>query len=469
MSSFESVVNCIILVCLPVIFAVLLGDEQETTVSNTQDSTGVEQRAPFSKNVSAYNCSAPCHASYPCHDELRCHRHCRNLLVQGMICSCDLDAHRPPLRDDYLITPGIGMHKFHSRSVTWNDARRTCYDEGGHLAIINSNAEAGVLTAIFNRASSSVKGAAYPDEAFLGIHDLYAEGNWVTILGDTLAKTGFSTWSERWGGQPDNGGGNQNCGAYLREGTLDDVHCEARYPFFCEIPLEKTEAGSRTFLMQCKQLREQERRNETNERGGLLTKRAAAFADSNRFHHPSPRQRAEGVTKMSNSFVDRVILVIGMMVIFDPLSSRSAPAPNPYSLWNSRCYKLHTKIENWARARRACILEGAHLVVINNKEEADMLKGKFHEKDEAVGASCQDAVFVGIHDQFDERDWVTIFDEPIATVFNEWSDKWGVQPDNFGGHQNCGTLYRDGKLNDVPCTMKLPFFCEKESTDDICS
>ncbi|XP_078050802.1 hemolymph lipopolysaccharide-binding protein-like [Augochlora pura] len=237
MWSFVSVVNCAILVCLPVIFAVPLVDDQETTVPNSQDSTGLEQHVPYAKNVSACNFTVPCHGSYPWPDELRNHHHYHNMIVQGMSCSCDLNARRLPLRDDYLVTPGIGMHKFHSRSVTWNEARRTCYEEGGHLAIINSNAEAGVLAGIFNRASSWVKGAAYPDEAFVGIHDLYEEGNWVTILGDTLPRTGFSTWSERWGGQPDNGGGSQNCGAFLREGTLDDVHCEACYPFFCEIPL----------------------------------------------------------------------------------------------------------------------------------------------------------------------------------------------------------------------------------------
>lgn len=82
-----------------------------------------------------------------------------------------------------------------------------------------------------------MKGAVYPDEAYLGMHDIYAEGDWVTILGDSLAKTGFTEWSDKWGGQPDNGGGQQNCGAFLKEGTLDDVQCGAHFPFFCELPL----------------------------------------------------------------------------------------------------------------------------------------------------------------------------------------------------------------------------------------
>ena len=87
---------------------------------------------------------------------------------------------------------------------------------------------------IFNR-SGPVKGASYEDVAFLGIHDLYKEGEWVTIKGDSLFKTGYTKWSDKWGGQPDNGGGKQNCGVFLKEGGLDDVSCEVPFAFFCEI------------------------------------------------------------------------------------------------------------------------------------------------------------------------------------------------------------------------------------------
>lgn len=93
-----------------------------------------------------------------------------------------------------------------------------------------------VLLEIFNQ-SGPVKGAAYPNEAFLGIHDLYKEGEWVTLLGDSLARTGYTRWSDKWGGQPDNGGGKQHCGALMKEGGMDDVACDVPFPFFCELPL----------------------------------------------------------------------------------------------------------------------------------------------------------------------------------------------------------------------------------------
>lgn len=93
-----------------------------------------------------------------------------------------------------------------------------------------------ILLDIFNQ-SGPIKGAAYPNEALLGIHDLYKEDDWVTVLGDSLAKTGYTRWSDKWGGQPDNGGGTQHCGALMKEGGLDDVSCDVPFPFLCELPL----------------------------------------------------------------------------------------------------------------------------------------------------------------------------------------------------------------------------------------
>lgn len=57
---------------------------------------------------------------------------------------------------------------------------------------------------------------------------------------------------------------------------------------------------------------------------------------------------------------------------------------------------------------------------------------------------------------------MTIFDDSIArSGFNSWSDKWGGQPDNAGGYENCGVLLNDGTLNDVECDHPQRFFCEK--------
>lgn len=85
-------------------------------------------------------------------------------------------------------------------------------------------------------AKNSIIGALNTDEAFVGLHDLYEEGEWVTLDGESLHLTGFSTWTTKYGFNPDNSGGHQNCGAVVVDGGLDDVFCDANYAFFCEIP-----------------------------------------------------------------------------------------------------------------------------------------------------------------------------------------------------------------------------------------
>ena len=62
-------------------------------------------------------------------------------------CSSELIKRHPPssaTRPDYVHTPGIGSHKLHTDAKSWNDARKICVEEGGHLAIINSRAEEAV-------------------------------------------------------------------------------------------------------------------------------------------------------------------------------------------------------------------------------------------------------------------------------------------------------------------------------------
>lgn len=65
----------------------------------------------------------------------------QNMMVHGMLCTCNVALRGAPMRDDYRYTVGIGAHKMHTRAATWNDARKLCNEEGGHLAIINSIAE----------------------------------------------------------------------------------------------------------------------------------------------------------------------------------------------------------------------------------------------------------------------------------------------------------------------------------------
>lgn len=82
--------------------------------------------------------------SLPCLHDALCGGSTRNVILHGAICTCSFGKRLAPVRDDYRHTPGIGSHKLHTRSARWNQARRICNEEGGHLAIVNSIAEAQV-------------------------------------------------------------------------------------------------------------------------------------------------------------------------------------------------------------------------------------------------------------------------------------------------------------------------------------
>ncbi|XP_046751852.1 hemolymph lipopolysaccharide-binding protein-like [Diprion similis] len=130
-------------------------------------------------------------------------------------------------RDDYTYFPGIGSYKLHSQKLPWNQARIACEQEGGHLVIINSVAERDTVLRVMKAQSPQ------PSYVSVGFHDLYEEGDYVTIHGQTVSKTGFNEWSR---GEPNNWGA-ENCGSLHLSGGLNDHKCNAPLPFVCELPI----------------------------------------------------------------------------------------------------------------------------------------------------------------------------------------------------------------------------------------
>lgn len=60
-------------------------------------------------------------------------------------------------RDDYVMTSGIGWHKIYTNAKNWNDARKSCIQDGAQLAILNSKNEEKVnLHSFFTLAKTKV-------------------------------------------------------------------------------------------------------------------------------------------------------------------------------------------------------------------------------------------------------------------------------------------------------------------------
>ncbi|KAJ8681262.1 hypothetical protein QAD02_017049 [Eretmocerus hayati] len=154
-----------------------------------------------------------------------------------------LDSMGIKIPDDYCYIKDIGVYKLHTDLANWNEAREICKKEGAHLAILNSRREAELLGDMFKNSDLKNKGPQQGNGVFIGFHDLYQEGKFVTIFDDLLEETGYNTWSRQWGGQPDNGQKvglvieAQNCGALAFDSELDDVNCSWKLGFICEIPM----------------------------------------------------------------------------------------------------------------------------------------------------------------------------------------------------------------------------------------
>jgi hypothetical protein len=86
----------------------------------------------------------------------------------------------PPLRaPGYELHRGVGYYKIHSERKTWHEARQICAKEGSHLAIINSEEESKVLQSIFAPVAAKLPALL----VFIGFHDLYNEGQYLTVFG----------------------------------------------------------------------------------------------------------------------------------------------------------------------------------------------------------------------------------------------------------------------------------------------
>nr|AQY54450.1 immulectin 14 [Hepialus xiaojinensis] len=130
-------------------------------------------------------------------------------------------------------------YKLHLEPKTWSDAFVTCQAEQSYLAIINSAGEAQFFKEkLADHPPASLNGTQNHLGVYLGFHDMFTEGSYITIQGTTLSQAGFAQWSP---GQPDDVGyRQQNCGHMFRSGLLDDINCFYKLIFFCERDIENT-------------------------------------------------------------------------------------------------------------------------------------------------------------------------------------------------------------------------------------
>ncbi|CAF4937346.1 unnamed protein product [Pieris macdunnoughi] len=124
-----------------------------------------------------------------------------------------------------------------------------------------------------------------------------------------------------------------------------------------------------------------------------------------------------------------------------------------------RCYKFHTNPRNWTEAFRACNAEQGYLAIIDSQGEADHLVNvtKMAKKDDVEGNYLRGAIHLGFVKK--NSMWRSIMGRPLKSLGYK---TWGTNQPDGGDRENCGSMFFNGKLNDIGCNQQCFFICERE-------
>nr|CAD7411736.1 unnamed protein product [Timema cristinae] len=141
---------------------------------------------------------------------------------------------------EYELAAGVGYYRFYEKPMSWYEAFKVCRDERGHLAVINSNKEAKILKRLYDRYPTA------DDEAYVGVHDFFQDGLYLSIFGVRLDEEGYDRWVEP-GTQP-----HEDCGTVIRaKMEMSYSRCVEPRPFFCEIELSEAKRRHRRPFSSC--------------------------------------------------------------------------------------------------------------------------------------------------------------------------------------------------------------------------
>ncbi|XP_069694779.1 hemolymph lipopolysaccharide-binding protein-like [Periplaneta americana] len=378
----------------------------------------------------------------------------------------------PSIPPEYELFPGVGYYKLYRTPKTWDEARVICEEEGAYLAIINSEEESDVFRFLFS-AVTTTDGASSNDFVFLGFHDRFVQGQFLTIFGKPLGSTGFTRWFDS--DQPDNLDGIEYCGSMHRNGAIM-VNGKALLPLsvllmgtlsLCDPPIPLLQRIVRSAPEECPIA------DPSDFKFSITSNRnkTGYWAAQVRLEHGENEQSASNQHERDLWQVDLqqttttcggVKSVQIITTITAPPSTTAPSIPPGYELTRDLgYYKFHKTPKTWDEARKICEEEGAHLVIINSEEESGILQKLFSTVNETIGTSNNNYISIGFHDRFVEGEYITIFGKPLgSTGFIRWSSD--RQPDNAGGNEDCGSMHRNGGLNDITCSSKLYFICELE-------
>ncbi|KAK3507548.1 hypothetical protein QTP70_028450 [Hemibagrus guttatus] len=114
--------------------------------------------------------------------------------------------------------------------------------------------------------------------------------------------------------------------------------------------------------------------------------------------------------------------------------------------FSSSIYGMSNEMKSWEESREDCSVKGAHLLIINSKEEQEIV----------VKELLSFQAWIGLSDREKEGEWKWVDGTTLNTNFSYWAEG---EPNNVG-EEDCavisGSIWNDGR-----CSDKLPWICEK--------
>ncbi|XP_046861584.1 C-type lectin domain family 3 member A-like [Xenia sp. Carnegie-2017] len=138
-----------------------------------------------------------------------------------------------------------------------------------------------------------------------------------------------------------------------------------------------------------------------------------------------------------------------MMSVFNLQVNKVSSCPSGWMKLQSSCYFFNTTQETWHEARKNCQKKGGDLPVPKNKAENDAIY-------EFSLSKMPTLPFIGLFRNKSDSKFYTVHN--VAPTFINWDTN---EPNNAGGSEDCVQFSVQSKWNDISCTSRNNYICEK--------